>query len=153
MKRKLFYSHLDVLMADPVKPTPEFKRTYQLTRMWQGLHTLETTTTGTVDDWSVVSDAINIMETLLEMGWLADPDNLLEESMQAMSNAGHRHQDGQPLQLTKEEGNVIHGLLEDYASALEQLPYRVMITAHRKTQQRIHEILDGKLRPQDVKFV
>ena len=153
MKRKLRYSHIDVLMADPIKPTPEFKRTYQLTRMWQGLHTLVTSDKATIDDWAVVSDAINIMETLLEMGWMQDVDGALDEAAKAMTDVGNRHQDGAPLRLTEDESEIIRGTLEDYAEALTNLSYRVMVVAHRKTQQRIYDILDGKLRPQDVRFV
>jgi hypothetical protein len=153
MKRKLRYSHIDVLIADPVKPTPEAKRTYQLTRMWQGLHALTTSDKATIDDWAVVSDAINLMETLLEMGWMQDLDGALDEAAKAMSDAGERHQNGAPLRLTDEESEIIRGTLEDYAGALESLSHRVMVSAHRKTQQRIHDILDGKLKPHDVKFI
>jgi uncharacterized protein YyaL (SSP411 family) len=152
MKRKLTYSNMDVLMADPDNPTPEFKRQYQLTRMWQGLHALETADKPTIDDWTVVSDAINMMETLLGMGWVQDPDNTLTDAMEAMSEAGRRHQGGHALRLTGKGMQVIRGILEDYASALEQLSHRVMLVAHRKTEQRLHEILDGKVQSHDVRF-
>jgi hypothetical protein len=152
MKRKLTYSQMDVLMASPDNPTPEFKRNHQLTRMWQGLHELETAAKPTKEDCAVVSDAINMMETLLGMGWVEDPDDTLTEAMEAMVEAGRRHEQGHPLRLSGKGIQTIRGVLEDYASALEQLSYRVMVVAHRKTEQRLHEILDGKLKPHDVRF-
>jgi uncharacterized protein YyaL (SSP411 family) len=152
MKRKLTYSQMDVIMADPVQPTPAFKRNHQLTRMWQGLHELETSSKPTVRDWTVVSDAINMMETLLGMGWVQDPDNTLTEAMEAMSEAGRRHQEGHALRLSGQGIQTIRGILEDYASALEQLPHRVMLAAHRRTEQRLHEILNGKVQPHDVRL-
>jgi uncharacterized protein YyaL (SSP411 family) len=153
VKRQLTYSTIDVLMADPVQPTPESKRNHQLTRMWQGLHELETAENPTINDWTVVSDAINMMETLIGMGWAQDPDDTLTEAMEAMSEAGKRHQAGHELRLSGQGMQTIRGILEDYASALEGLSHRVMIVAHRKTEQRMHEILDGNVQPHDVIFV
>lgn len=153
MKRKLTYSTMDVLMASPDNPMPQFKRNHQLTRMWQGLHELEKAPAPTIGDWTVVSDAINMMETLLVMGWVQDPDDTLTEAMKAMAEAGRRYQEGHALRLTGQGIQTIRGILEDYADVLEQLSHRVMVVAHRKTEQRLHEILDGKLQPHDVRFV
>lgn len=152
MKRKLTYSQMDVLMASPDHPTPESKRNYQLTRMWQGLHELETAALPTITDWKVVSDVINMMETLLGMGWVQDPDDTLTDAMGAMEEAGRRYQKGNVLRLTGQGMQTIRGILEDYASALEHLPHRVIVSAHRKTEQRLHEILDGKAQPHDVEL-
>ena len=86
------------------------------------------------------------------MGWVEDPDKILTDAMKAMAEAGRRHQEGHALRLSGKGIQTIRGVLEDYASALEQLPYRVMVVAHRKTEQRLHEILDGKVQPHDVRF-
>jgi uncharacterized protein YyaL (SSP411 family) len=153
VKRNLTYSTMDVLMASPDNPMPQFKRNHQLTRIWQGLHELEKAPAPTIGDWTVVSDAINMMETLLVMGWVQDPDDTLTEAMKAMAEAGRRHQEGHALRLTGQGMQTIRGILEDYAEAVEQLSHRVMIVAHRKTEQRLHEILDGKVQPHDVRFV
>lgn len=152
MKRKLTYSTMDVLLASPDNPMPQFKRNHHLTRMWQGLHELETAPAPTIADWTVVSDAINMMETLLVMGWTQDPDDTLTEATKAMKEAGRRHKEGHALRLTGQGIQIIRGILEDYADTLEQLSHRVMVVAHRKTEQRLHEILDGKVQPHDVRF-
>ena len=60
------YGLLDTLFARPDAPMPEEKRRHQLTRMYGGLHALETAPAPTPDDWRVVSDAVNLMETLVK---------------------------------------------------------------------------------------
>ncbi len=59
------YSLMDELMASGTEPMPKAKQRYQLTRMYEGLRAMETAPEPTVDDWRVVSDAVNLMETLI----------------------------------------------------------------------------------------
>jgi uncharacterized protein YyaL (SSP411 family) len=151
MKYKFTYSTMDMLMADPVNPTPEKKRVHQLTRMWQGLHGLERDPNPSYDDWRVISDALNMMETLVEMGWASDPDGLINEAVTAMAIAGQRHIDvGVPIRMDGAGIQSVRGLLEDYAEALAELPERTMIHCHRKTEKRIQDILAGKIKINDV---
>ena len=152
MKYKFTYSVMDVLLADPVKPTPEVKRTHQLTRMFGGLHAIEQAENPTYDDWQVVSDALNMMETLVEMGWALDPDGLIEEAVQALGTAGQRHIDKKvPIRLSGEGIQVIRGLLEDYSEALAELPERTMMSCHRKTEKRVQDIMAGRCETSDVR--
>ena len=75
------YGLLDTLFASPDKPMPEWKRTHQLTRMYGGLHALETAAHPTPDDWRTVSDAVNLMETLVrDMKLCEDTSGLLANS-------------------------------------------------------------------------
>lgn len=152
MKYKFTYSVMDVLLANPVKPTPEENRTHQLTRMFGGLHALEQDVNPSYDDWKVVSDAVNMMETLVEMGWATDPDGLIEEASQALGVAGQRHVDKHvPIRLNGVGIQVIRGVLEDYAEALNGLSERIMISCHRKTEKRVQDILAGRCETHDVK--
>ena len=64
------YSLLDVMMASPTQPLPESYRVHQLTRTHQGLEAMEKAPQPNTDDWRVVSDAVNIMETLITSGEL-----------------------------------------------------------------------------------
>jgi uncharacterized protein YyaL (SSP411 family) len=153
VKRKLTYSTMDVLMASPDHPTPEPNRRHQLTRMWQGLHALEVEPNPTIDDWVVVSDAVNLMETLVKMGRVADEQDALTDAMAVLEEAGRRNEAGHALRLSGKGIQIIRGILEDYASALEQLPHRTMVVAHRMTEKHMHDILDGKLSINDVRFV
>ena len=153
MKRRLTYNTLDVLMASPDKPTPEFRQRHQLTRMWQGLNSLEKDAEPTLDDWKVVSDAVNMMETFIVMGVVEDPDNFIEDAMDALKEAGERSRQGHPIRLSGKGIQACRGILQDYGDVIAQIPERTLVIAHRKTEQRIHDILDGKPQPHDVRFV
>lgn len=62
------YSLIDVMLASPTMPLPPELRRHQLMRMHQGLEAMEKAPQPTTDDWRVVSDAVNIMETLVTAG-------------------------------------------------------------------------------------
>ncbi|CAB5220030.1 hypothetical protein UFOVP239_34 [uncultured Caudovirales phage] len=147
---KNWYTHWDVLLASPTEPLPAAKRRYQLTRMWGGLRNIETAPMPSVDDWSTVSDAINLMETLVEMDLMQDPEDLVGDAIAAMAKAGNRSIDGRPIRLDGGDIKIVRGLLEDYSHALETIPARVMVQAHRITEKRIQEILAKKKIAKDV---
>ena len=148
------YTVLDRLMASPCAPMPKTKAQHQLLRMYQALRALETAAAPTPDDWRVVSDAVNLMETLVSMGHAQDASGLLRDAVAAMAVAGARHVDaGQPIRLSGPGMQAVRGVLADYAQALAELPARVMVESHRLTEQRISAILQGRIRPHDVTIV
>lgn len=147
------YSALDVLMASATEPMPAEKRRHQLTRMYEGLNFLETAPSPTPDDWCVCSDAVNLMETLVEMGAVEDSSGLLMDAITALANAGRRHKAGQTLRLDALGIKAVRCVLEDYADVIEQLPQRTIMQAHRRTEKRIHDILAGRKRPHDVEII
>ena len=65
VSRPKTYTVFDELLASPTEPMPQAYRTHQLTRMYEGLHSLETADQPSTDDWRVVSDAVNMLETLV----------------------------------------------------------------------------------------
>ena len=147
------YSLIDELSASPTKPMPADHRLHQLTRMWQGLAAIEQAPAPTTADWRVVSDAVNLMETLVEMGVLQDGQGLLADAVTGMAAAGKRGLQGGVIRLDKPGMLAVRAILEDYAEAIAILPARVMVRAHRKTESRIREILSGLRRPHDVEVV
>ena len=82
------YSVMDVLMASPTEPLPEFKRRHQLTIMLDALRNLEQAPEPTNQDWDRVNNAVLMMEALLNMGYVEDPDGLLEDAIEALGKAG-----------------------------------------------------------------
>lgn len=152
IKRKITYTAMDVLMASPDKPASLPRRTYQLTRMWQGVRSLELDPQPTVDDWTVVSDAINMMETFLVHDLVQDPDDLITKAMGALADVGKCYKVGKPLRLSGENVSIIRNLLSDYADIIEQISERTLIACHRRTEKRIHDILDGKTQPHDMRL-
>lgn len=138
-------------MASPTEPLPIEYRRHQLTRMYDGLAAMETAPSPTTDDWRVVSDAVNLMETLIEtMRICEDNSGLLMDAITAMAMAGKRHRAGNAIRLDGAGIQAVRAILEDYAALLDVLPARVMIRCHRLTEKRIHEMLDGKRKPHDV---
>jgi hypothetical protein len=151
MKKMTTYTMIDELMASPTEPLPINKRMYQLELMWQGLENLEKADVPTVHDWIVVSDAVNMLEALRDLGVVEDPDDAIEDAVQAMGKAGMRSLDGHNIRLDGRYITLMRGLLEDYCTALEALPARTVIRAHRYAEKRIQAILKGKGRKNDVR--
>ena len=145
------YTHWDVLMASPTEPLPVEKRMFQLTRMFEGLSALEKDPAPTYDDWKVVSDALNMMETLLVMGQVEDPDNLIGDAASALAKAGNRSLKGHPIRLDGSAIQLIRAILQDYCDVLDNLPARTMIQAHRQTESRVTKIIQGKSKPHDLR--
>ena len=138
------YSMMDVLMASPTEPIAEHKRTHQLTRMFDAMHNLETAESPSEMDWECVNDSVMLMEALKDMKVVDDDLNLLDDAIEALGKAGFRRMEGKKLRLDGEGIQTLRAVLEDYASVLEVLPARTMITAHRKAEQKIKKILTRK---------
>lgn len=72
MKHRQFatspYSAIDELMASPSQPLPQAKRTYQLTMMHDALHDMRNAPNPGSKSWRVLSDAVNLLETLVTEG-------------------------------------------------------------------------------------
>ena len=144
------YSMLDAMMASPTEPLPIEKRMVQLSAMWKGMENLQKADKPTVRDWEVVADAINMMEALRDIGAVEDPDHALEDAIEAMGKAGYRSLSGANIRLDGPSINLMRGILEDYCEALNALPARTIISAHRYAEKRIQAMLKGKKRQQDV---
>jgi len=157
MKRKktyvFTYTLWDEMLASPTEPMPIDSRTHQLTRMWQGLVALELADTPSTDDWRVLSDAVNLMETLVAQGEVRDDSGLLQDAITALAMAGRRSLAGGNIRLDARGIQAVRAVLEDYASAVEQLSHRTMVRCHRLTERRIHDILNGKRKPHDVEVM
>lgn len=144
------YTLLDVLKADPDNPLPIEKRMYQLQNMWEALDNLEKADKPTIRDWESVADAVNMMEALRDMGVVQDPDQIVEQAIEALGKAGFRSMKGANIRLDGPGIQLMRGVLEDYCDALEALPERTMIRAHRHAERRVREMIKGKKRKTDV---
>jgi hypothetical protein len=109
------YTLFDVMLASPSEPLAEHLRRHQLTRMHQGLEAMEKAPTPTTEDWRVVSDAVNLMETLVNNGSFFETkeDSETGETRQ-VPIPGHWHGcDGEPVEITDASG-----LLADAVTAM-----------------------------------
>lgn len=146
------YSLVDELMASPADPLPSEKRTHQLARMWQGLASIERDAEPTKADWKLCSDAVNMVEALVELGVCDDSSGLLDDAAVALGAAGQRSLDGKPIRLDGPGIQAVRAVLQDYAELIAVLPARVMIRAHRRAERRTIEILMGKSKQNDVRI-
>jgi len=119
------YSHWDVLLASPTEPLPLKKRQYQMGLMLKALENCKTKPS--VQDIAALSTAVDLMETLRDMGHLEDNEKALEDAMIALMHEN----------LNDIEIRMFEGILEDYQMVMDNLPARTMIAAHRETEKRI----------------
>ena len=163
-QRPKHYTILDEMMASPSDTLPVEYRRHQLTRMYDGLAALEKAPSPTTDDWRVVSDTVNLMETLTvtNNGWwlgcdgepvqVKDASGLLMDAVTALAMAGRRNLAGGAIRLDGAGILAVRAILKDYADLLDVLPARVMIRCHRLTEKRLHELMEGKRKPHDVEI-
>lgn len=153
--RQKTYSVFNEIMASVSDPLSQEQRTYQLMRMYQGLRALETAENPTYNDWRVVSDALNMLETLVvDMQVCEDKSGLLQDAILALAEAGQRNKrEGKPIRLDGPGIQAVRAMLSNYAELLEILPARIMYRCHRLTEKRLIEILEGKKRSYDVEIV
>lgn len=156
-KRKQPYTRHYTLMheisASPTESLPVEWRTHQLTSMWDGLHDMEMHPNPDTSAWRVCSDAVNLMETLVEQGEVQDGQGLLKDAVTALAEAGKRHRAGGVLRLSGPGMQAVRAVLEDYSEVIAALSARTMIRAHRLTEKRLHDILAGRRLPHDVEVI
>ena len=144
------YTLFHELCADPINPLPQSWQRTQLTSMWDGLAQLETGAKPGPEDWSVCSDAVNLLETLVTQGEVEDAQGLLSDAITALAQAGQRHKAGQALRLSGPGMQAVRAVLEDYSAVIAVLTARTMIRCHRLTEKRLMAILAGKRQAHDV---
>lgn len=170
-KRRLPSSHYTLiheLMASTREPLPAQHIRHQLTRMHGGLRDMTHSAAPSKDSWRVLSDCVNLLETLVTEGtapvrnaqgrtiashWLdcdgdaievRDSSGLLQEAIAALAEAGERVlAQGQALRLSGTGLASVRAVLEDYSAAIAQLPARTMIRCHRLTEVRVRAALNA----------
>lgn len=160
---KTHYSLMHELLASDTQPMPAATQRHQITRMADALTEMMTAPNPGREAWRVLSDAVNLLETLMLCGeapvkdasgktvgshWrgcdgdpveIADTSGLLQDAIAAMHRAGDRLAQGKPMRLDGPGLAAVRAVLEDYQTALEALPARTMVRCHRNTEKRMHK--------------
>ena len=147
------YSLLDEMTASPSQPMRKDRRVHQLAVMWEGLQAIETDPKPNPDHWRVCSDAVNMMETMVEMGVIEDTSGLLLDAVAGLAGAGQRAMRGDTIRLDGPGIRAVRSVLEDYATVIETLSERTMVRCHRRTEKRIREIFAGRKQQHDIEVV
>lgn len=148
--RQHTYSLMAVMVASPDTPMPEFMRVHRLTRVRGGLLAIMKGNEPKADDWRVIVDAVNLMDTLVLQGKIEDAGGTLRDATNALDDAARRALHGKGIRLDATGIAVLRGVLDDYETVLESLSHREMMHCHRATEKRMWEILDNVKCPDGV---
>lgn len=135
------YGPWHVMLASPDKPMQPSRYRHQLTRMHLAMASITSGESPTDEDWRLIADAINLVETLVLQGVAQDESGLLHDAITAMAEAYRADQDSARMRLTGPGLAAISAVLADWGVCLEQLPERTVIEAHIATDRRIAEKL------------
>ena len=135
------YGPWHVMLASPDKPMQPSRYRHQLTRMHLAMASITSGENPTDEDWRLIADAINLVETLVLQGVAQDESGLLHDAITAMAEAYRADQDSARMRLTGPGLAAISAVLADWGVCLEQLPERTVIEAHIATDRRIAEKL------------
>ena len=148
------YSWIECQLASPTEPMPPEKRRHQLSRMWGGLAAIESGDNPNRDDWRLCSDAVNLLDTLIDAGHAEDAQGLLPDAVEALAEAALRHRPGQvPIWLDATGVQLVRAVLEDYAELLAVISHRTMLETQNATDRRIWDIQQGRMLARDVMVV
>lgn len=149
-RHRTHYSHMDVLLASPTQPMPAASRLHAMTRFYQALDAMQTAPNPTPEDWRALSDAVNLVETMLSTGLATDEGGTKAACIEAMGQAGQRYLAGKAMRLSGPGIQAMRALLADLDELMQLMPHRDMVRVHIATEKRVAEILRGKVRPGDV---
>lgn len=174
----MVYSKMHELLASPSQPMPIENRRHQRMRLADALHELMHAPRPGNNCWRVISDAINLTETLVQHGeapitdpatgniiashWLGcdgepveigDTSGLLQDAIAAMTKAGQRMLDGKPMRLDGPGIEAVRAATTDYLDALDTLPARTMVRCHRSTEKRTRQAFQRIARQPDDVYV
>ncbi len=141
------YTYWNMLLASPTEPIPQAKRDHQLGQMKKAIAAMEQGEHPTVNDWRMLSDAVNLLETLVRCGpWrdcdgdlvdFPDTSGLLNDAISAMDRSATRLLAGKPIRLDGPGIQAMRAVLDDYSAAIEALPAREVIKCHMMAEKRL----------------
>ena len=138
----MLHTQWDVLTASPDKPMAPERYRDQLTKMHLALDAITRSESPERSDWHALTDAVNLVHTLVLQGHAQDADGLLQDAVDSMGKAWQRFDDtGQPMRLDGIGLAAMRAILADWHTCLQQLPERTIIVAYIETERRIRAML------------
>lgn len=142
----VYYTLWDELRADPVEPLPLKDQVNTIEKMRDSLSALKLDPIPSVEDWRRLSDMVNMVTTLRDMGEMEDSQALLADACEAMVKASDRYKADQPLRFDGPGVQAMDALFQDFTEAVSVLPARTLIRCHRLTVKRLQAIRKGQLK-------
>jgi hypothetical protein len=141
---------VDEMMASPVNPMPEADAADRVAVARLHLANIQTAPVPTVMDWRVCAMVGNVVEVMIELGYIDDPDDLLMDGQAALKDAAERALERTGvIRFTGDELRVVGELIDGFADILGYLPHRKVIRAFRETDKRMRALDAGQRRPAD----
>ena len=117
------YGPWHVMLASPDKPMQPSRYRHQLTRMHLAMASITSGESPTDEDWRLIADAINLVETLVLQGVAQDESGLLHDAITAMAEAFYRaDQDSARMRLTGPGLTAIRAVLADWVHSWSSYP-------------------------------
>lgn len=144
------FTMIDELMASPTEPMPAAMAADRVATAMRHFQQITTALAPTSLDWRCCAMIGNIMEVLLELEIVQDPDKLLQDAFQALrAAAGRNIAKGLAIRLDGPGMASVRTLIEQYGEILAAAPHRTIINAYRQTERRMVAMDAGKLRAGD----
>lgn len=137
------FTAMDELLASATQPVPARRLGDHLTKVNAALRSLMTDAEPAREAWRDLSDAVNILESLRELGYILDTSDEITKAKDAMGQAGARALEGGTLRLTGPGLQTLRTLLLDYEEIVTALSERQFVKACRATERRVRAILRG----------
>lgn len=151
---KPHYSAVEIAMASTTQPMPKEHRDVQLANMRRGLENLRSAAEATPDDWRMVSDCVNLLETFVVNGWVEDGveegDGFIRDAEKALAEAGTRAMEGKPLRLDGPGLEACEAAILAYEAVIGEISQRNLRLAINQTERRVRAILAGRPAPHDA---
>ena len=137
------FSARAIQRASGCKPLPEHQMRFHLGAVNAGLDALQHADGVQIHAWEAISDAINSLAALGEIGLITDASGEIDRAKNAMGDAGERYHKTGALRLNGAGLQTVRQLLEDYEEVVRGLTERQFLQACRHATKRINEIRRG----------
>jgi hypothetical protein len=137
------------IVTDPLtfmRPADPARRTRLLAKFWSALESMSRGQHPGEDDWRLLSDAVNTMETMVIKGKLvaAEVMPILNAAIAAMVGAANRYRAGQGMRLDGAGLQALRDVVDVYRQCLEGHTERDMARMQAETERRMRALLTAK---------
>lgn len=146
------WTPMGALLASKTEPIDSSRRTVMNAHLSAALENLRTAPHPTLESWRDLSDMLNFLQSLSELGWAEDGASIevINETMAALEQASIAYTTHGKLRLTASSLCQLQDSLEQFKEITVQLSAHSYWLAVKATRTRVFKILRGAKRPGDV---
>lgn len=137
------------LLSDYKNPISEENRVRIIARLDTALEEILKAEKPSVNAWGDLCDAMNLLQSMAELGWVVDPNGALDASKAALLSCYTHAKKQGVIRLDAQYIGGLKNLIEQMGEILEMITEREFLTAIKRTEIRIAEINRGKVKKGD----